>query len=291
MSLESRSQSPERESPRSLEPLGDIPPSDKFVCTYGGPFAQNLLLDRPQVDRFLAITALDGRVLLQESKVRRPKVVPDGINPDGSVTARRSLTWGEKVEVEDSKRVNPYFQVEPDQAGWVISVNGGLLLDDLMKDGKTSAREATGKFAKRFDYYTRVGLKEALLKDKLTTAKDKYILGRGAVSGMWTVNMVGEVIFFGDDLRQVAQGEAFMLSIIGLSNTFLKRLFLQMESAASTANEHEQVEFFAKFQPFRRNVKNAIEAFGFPVEFDRAILAYSYLDWKKYTGNPLIVSP
>ena len=105
MSLESRPQSPERESPRGLEPLGQIPPSDKFVCTYGGPFAQNLFLDRPQVDKFLALAALDGRVLLKESKVRRPKSVPDGINPDGSITGRRSLMWGERVEVEDKATI------------------------------------------------------------------------------------------------------------------------------------------------------------------------------------------
>lgn len=273
-------------------PITEIPPTDLFVCTYGGNFAQYLELNVLVIERFLNIASLDGRVLLQESKARRPQPIPDGINPDGSVAGRGSLRWGQKLEVEDKKQ-NPYFQVEPDEAGWVISINGSLITEDLMKKEGLRARQVEDRFADKFNYYTRVGLREALLKDKFTLAKDPFVAGRLFASGL----SLGEWIYF---LSIPAPAGLEKLAYL-VGCLFPHILFGTMNAGPF----HELEEEFRKdaklgiiyydkfalskiFNLNRRTVLSRIEAFDFPFEIDRLALAYGYIDHQKYLGSPLV---
>lgn len=274
-------------------PITEVPPTDQFVCTYGGNFAQTLALNRAQIERFLSIASLDGRVLLQESRIRKPQAIPDGVNPDGSVAGRGSLRWGQKLEMEDKKQ-NPYFQVDPDSAGWAISINGDLIADDLMKRSSGNAREVEKKFARKFNYYLSVGLREALLKDKFTRVKDPFVTGRLFASG---ASLGGWMYFLS---IPTADGLEKLPYLVGC--LFPHILFGSMNSGPF----HELDEEFRKdaklgiiyYNRFalsrilnfnRRTVLSRIEAFDFPFEIDRLTLAYGYLDFNKYIGrNPLV---
>lgn len=258
--------------------LSEVPPTDEFVCTYGGNFAEALEIDVHQVNKFLDIASLDGRVLFQESKVRRPQPVPEGINPDGSVTGRGSLRWGQKIEgYVENKKQNPYFQVEPDEAGWVISVNGGLIQEDLTKRG-LGGREMIRPFASKFNYYTSVGLREALLKDKFTTSGDPKLRGR----------LVGTLFY----IWIATPGPGIGWNVLSWSTLasllFLDNYLFHLENEDEFRKLKRSGNQGRIFPWNRRTVKNRLEIFAPPLELDRTMLAYGYLDWKKYTGNPLV---
>jgi len=268
--------------------LSEVPPGEFFVCTYNGNFSETLEVDVAQVNKFLDIASFDGRVLLTESKIRKPQALPDGINTDGSVTGRGSLRWSQKIQVED-KGVNPYFQVEPDESGWVISVNGNLIQEDLVKKG-IDARNMAEPFASKFRYYTSVGLRETLLKDKCTRLKDPFKYGRMFGSVPLVLNY-GLVIVY-PSLPQVIVTCIAFLGYGGMD--FLHKKLEEAEGiwdpqiSPGRWENHLSPKSRIAFDPYRITLKSDLDFLGLPFEIDRLTLAYGYLDWKKYTGNPLI---
>lgn len=239
------------------ELMVDSQPSEQFVCTYGGPFAQRMLLDRGQIEKFLSIAALDGRVLLQESKVRRPQAIPKGINPDGSVTGRGSLRWGQKIyDNGGGKTQNPYFQVEPDDAGWVISVNGGLIMDGLMEKGNLTARDVEKETVKKINYYSRVGLREVVLKEKLTPIKDPYLPGRIYWTGLtFAIDLACYNIFEKTDKSiYVFVGTPFIC--FGLVNIFFRH---SLQELGEIWRNSDFENFFNMIAVYRKNIEKILK--------------------------------
>lgn len=266
------------------EILADCPPSEQFVSNYGGPFAQRLLVDRHQVERYLSIAALDGRVLLAESKIRRSEPFPDGVNPDGSVAGRGSLRWGQKLETD--KRQNPYFQVEPDEAGWAVSVNGNLIAEDLMKRGG-GARQIEERFASKFGYYTRVGLRAALLKDKFTKTGDPFLMGRIIGTGIATFSILSLPLYQNWIAVLQITSVLFSLAVVNYFNRKANDITFENEKKGLIIPSGlRNMALWVNYH--RRTVANRAEVFAPPLEIDRTLLAYSYLDCNKYTGNPIV---
>lgn len=262
-------------------PISEIPPAGNLMVTYGGPYSEQLLLNIGAVQRFLDVASLDGgyahrRLLIEESTIQGPRKILDGINPDGSVTARRSLTWEERREV-DERRVNPYLQVEPDASGWVISINGSLIRKDLA-DGGLVFREAARPFSRRFNDLVHEGLQKAVLKDKCTFQSDPFLGGRIIYSGayLWVLlNFNPALLLFplGSGMantggREGGQDMIHTLSKFGVINPFDK--------------------FFRLWYPTRRTVRSRFEIIDFPFELDRIIVSLGYLQFLKRTGQPLV---
>ncbi len=258
---------------KGWEPITDCPPSDNFICTYGGNFSQHLLINRGQIERFLDIASLDGRVLLQESKVRRPQPIPDGVNPDGSVAGRGSLRWGQKIEAENKKQ-NPYFQVESDPAGWVISINGNLIQEDLVKKG-LDARNMVRPFAGKMNYYTRVGLRETLLKQKLSIPS---LLSGGIDMVIWQtmykIFIVDRSIAYVNDLL-------ILIPAMAITNCISNKT---IKTRTDYLNKRDSVIP----SPLRKTLKSRLDYLMFNLEIDRVAIAYSYLDYQKFFGSSLI---
>ncbi len=269
------------------ERLSEVAPSDQFVCTYGGQFAQTLEINRPLVERFLSISALDGRVLLQESKVRRPRAIPDGVNPDGSVAGRGGLRWGEKLETDEKREINPNCQIEPDENGWVISINGGLIADDLREKGGLTVREMNRKGANRFNGYLADSFSKTLLKDKLTFAKDPFFTGRLLVSSISLVAVTNNV--WAKDWGSLINGLLFYELLVFYTNIFRKSFFDEHLSNEKRFRAKNYDASFMKIINFhRRTVRSFAEGFDTPFEIDRLIGALGYLEWNRLTRNRLV---
>ena len=268
---------------KGWEPILDCPPSDNFVCRYEGNFAQNLLINRPLVEKFLRFAGFDGRVLLTESHVKRPRSIPDGINPDGSVAGRGSLFWGERVQTEDSK-VNPYIQIDSDDAGWTILINGTLITEDLSKNVSAGSREGEIQFATTFDQYLKEGLAKVALKDKCTFAKDPYLSGRAIVT--FAVFCGYFIVAKGDQLHPMT-----VFPILG----YILFNGMQLFSKGKGSHIEDQQEWREALNiigkvvtPFRRNVKSIWETTLWPFEIDRLALAEGYLGYRNLRGTPLV---
>jgi|SRR3989344_1074108 len=263
------------------EPILEAEPSESFVCTYGGAFAQYLEINRKSIETFLDIASLGGRVLLRESKVRKPQALPDGINPDGSITGSGSLRWGQKIETEENKKKqNLYFQVDSDESGWVISINGDLIQSDLAKKG-LGGREMARPFANKFEYYTRVGLREALLKDKFTYEGNKYLAGRFGAT-------IAQLYFIYKAISEPGTYSSYLLGISTTGNAFANIVFHR-----GGKDMERMLEFVPKLfkmfdLPIRETIKFPLEVCGLALEVDRTLLADGYLDLQKYTDKNLV---
>ena len=265
------------------EKISEIQPSDRFACAYGGNFSQVLELNRPVIERFLQIAGLDGRVLLQESKVKKPQAMPDGLNPDGSLTGRGSLRFGQKLETDD-KAKNPYWQVESDGLGWIISINGGLITEDLTKKQGLTAREMTGQFGEKFNHYLGESFNQALVKDKFTFTKDPLFVGRLIGSGVIANFLVSDIIF--QDWGALAKDVLWSMFMTGIYNGLLRESLkrdLEATRQGRRSNILDKALYFG-----RRNVANRWEIFTLPLELDRVILAGGYLNGQRMLRCPLI---
>src|SRR3990167_2727247 len=90
--------------PFNLDPFNlDPHPSQNFINLYGGPFSQQMELNRKNAERLLDVAAIEGKVILADKPMNRSRSIA-GVNSDGSVTGRRRLFYGERIEDEDKSQ-------------------------------------------------------------------------------------------------------------------------------------------------------------------------------------------
>lgn len=272
---------------KGLVPILEVPPSERLVVSYGGPYSKQLLLNAWVVDRFLNIASLDGgkaRVLINESYLQRGRSILDGVNPDGSIAGRRGLTWEEKREVED-KKVNPYFQVESDPAGWTISLNGRLIQEDLIERG-LPMREAARPFTSRFNALLREGLQKALLKDKCTFQGDPFVIYR----------IIGTAIILRGYYFTVTSPEfvnylwiGINLLALGYSNFYGRKNCNDVFEKSRKNHHFPTFDLESQGQQIyhRRSINSIFEGLSIPFEIDRLARGLGYLQYQKVKGNPL----
>lgn len=267
-------------------PITEVEPSDLFECSYGGSFARNLQLNQRLLTTFLDIVSLDGRFLLKDSTVKKPRVIPE-INPDGSVAGKKGLRWGEKI-CKDETGKNPYFQLEADNAGWVASINGGLILDDLVEKG-LSAREAQRPFAGKFNSLLRESLQKALLKDKCTFTGDPFLIPRIGGTGiiaMGYYNLITDLGFFSSLWVMINIGA------LHSSNFFARNdntdVFKESKKNHRLSIPVTDLTSFFPQSFFRRSKHNTFEGFSIPFEVDRLVRGLGYLQYQKLRRNPLV---
>lgn len=265
-------------------PLADSEIELPIEVSYSGAYAQYLEINKPLVERFLEISALDGRVLLAESRFKKPQHPPD-INPDGSVTRKGGLRWGERPNLEPKEPGNLYYQVKRDSQGYAIALNGDLITEDLLKKPDANARDITEQFARRFDGYFMKGLREILWRDKFTLESDPLLIGRVVGSAFIIWAYCGALINL--DFSRCA--------IIGINATaqygsnFLHKDDFDDEFKELRKNKGRLRSHPTRLLTFsRRTVKNLPEGFSLPLELDRAFCATIYLEWSRIRRNPLI---
>lgn len=106
MGPENRRFQPQLTKPKGFEPF--VNPegeqgSQLFVNEYGGNYAQNMELNRHAIEKTLRLAHLDGQIFLTSFSPSRNRSID--ANPDGSVSSKKSVFWGEKIEKDEA---NPY---------------------------------------------------------------------------------------------------------------------------------------------------------------------------------------
>ncbi len=265
--------------------IPEVAPTEFFTCSYTGSYSEVLGLRDGSINRFLDIASLGGSVLLKDSNTRRRQTMPDGVNPDGSLTSKGYLRWGQKLPTISNKE-NPYFQVESNGDNWDISINGSLIAEDLASK-EINARDMVHPFAEKFNYFLRAGLKEAMLKDKFTIKGDPYFTGRALSSGIILSALVS----------RIATGDLVNIESFLLLNTFIMGV-VNIGPFSKIEDERMQLikqgiqnpaTLWPKIFNFHRRTKKFLpEIASLPLEADRALLSYTYLDLLKLAGNPLV---
>lgn len=115
------------------EPFLNEPDSEnqRFIVTYSGPYAQRLEINRKNAERLMEVAALDGKIVVTDLVPERGRSI-SGVNPDGSVSAKRRLFWGERFPTsvdEESK----YSRITLIPEGWRVEIAGQKILEDLIE--------------------------------------------------------------------------------------------------------------------------------------------------------------
>ena len=151
-----------KQKPNPWEPFNLEPhPSQNFVNLYGGPYSQQMELNRANAERLLEVAGIEGKVILADRPMDRSRSVA-GVNPDGSVTGRRKLFWGEKIEEEDKSQ----SLVKSIPEGWRIEIPGQEILDELSR--QENKKPLDQRFASGFNQIIRDSLMKIMFREKLT---------------------------------------------------------------------------------------------------------------------------
>ncbi|OGH23643.1 MAG: hypothetical protein A2958_02620 [Candidatus Levybacteria bacterium RIFCSPLOWO2_01_FULL_38_13] len=135
--------------------------SQNFVNLYGGPFSQQMELNRTNAERLLQAAGIEGKVIIADLPMDRSRSIA-GVNTDGSVTGRRRLFWGEKVQEENGSQ----SLVRSIPEGWRIEIPGQEMMEELSrKKSKTPMGE---RFIAKINQQLRQALSELIIKEKLT---------------------------------------------------------------------------------------------------------------------------
>lgn len=268
------------------ESLSSVEPSEQFACNYGGNFSQRLEINRPVIDRFLRIAALDGRILLKEGNSDRFRPAPD-INPDGSTTGKGRLRWGEEARVDSQANAN-FWRVEQDSEGWVIVFNGGLMIEKLMEQKGSNVRKIEKDFCRAMDGSVKEGLKESLWRDKCSEAGDPFYTGR-------LVNSAAILFIYTQIAGDIVRGEVNWV----LTLAYGLLLFGMAEANIIARDETKRDFTYAKklgIIPIlnkyvcsaRRSTNNIPESLSLPLEIDRLLGGLGYLAWLSCRRNSVI---
>lgn len=151
------------------EPFNQEPSSEqRFVNLYGGVFSAQMELNRKKAEELVRVAALEGQIVLTSLSAIRNR--PFEANPDGSVTAKRRLPWGEKP-TEDVE--NPYFRVASIGEGWRVEICDQRIHQELAE--RYSGEKLQKKFVARFNQYLRTAIWKIVKDEKLTSKKDHEI--------------------------------------------------------------------------------------------------------------------
>src|SRR3989344_4155614 len=164
-------------------------PQQRFINLYGGPFGQQMELNRKNAEKLLEMGGIEGKLILVDLPMDRSRSIA-GVNSDGSVTGRRRLFWGEKIEDEES----PRSLVKSVPEGWRIEIPGQDIMEELSR--QESEKPLGKRFVARFNQQLRQALGEVILREKLTTVKDPLLRRRIIMSlGPYAFMFSGEAAF------------------------------------------------------------------------------------------------
>ena len=157
--------------PHGFEPFVDKesqePQQDYiFVNNYGGDWSQKMELNRRAVERVLGIAHLNGKVFLSTLAPSRSRAEAQG----NELAAKRFLIFEKKTQKPEEE--NPYKRVVSVPEGWRIEINDRRLTEELMEK-RLGGERLQKAFIGKFNGLVREGIRECVLREKLTSEKDE----------------------------------------------------------------------------------------------------------------------
>lgn len=266
---------PQKTSRNGFEPFVNPEPGRNhlFVNGYNGNFAQQMDLNRKGIEEVLKIAHLDGRVILASLSPLRQRSIE--ANPDGSVTGKRSLLFGESIE-EDQKD-NPFLlsRVVAVPQGWKIEINDQKLTEELT-GRKLSGKELQRAFIKRFNGQLKETLKECIWREKFSSEKNEYFKMKAFFSLLPILLQVTEYapLFINRPFYTTFLGVRTIILIYGFLN-LLGELYKKV--VRNRLRESDPSFSLERFSSFRQNFDSFWEYFMPLVEIDKVARAFAYL--------------
>lgn len=250
-----------------------------FINGYTGNFAQRMELNRKGVEKVLKIAHLDGKVVLVSMPSSRTRSVD--ANPDGTVTGKRNLFWGEKIENDEE---NPLRQVIATPQGWRIEINDTRIREELEKKNPTG-KKLQAEFTKHFNEQLKQGLLESIQREKLSSEKDEHFKGKllyATLLPILTQVVAGAPIFI---------NHPFRATLFGVGSTILSyivfNLFGELRKGEMRNIENILKELDPNFNPRKfsvyRHTDSLFEDLMPQIEIDKVARTWIFLSLKGRT--------
>lgn len=274
---------PQEKTPRQdgFEPFVNPEPLENalFVNGYAGNLAQQMELNRKGVERVLKIAHLDGQVFLTSLSPDRQRSAE--ANPDGSVTKKRFLLWGEKIEDEHA---NPLRRVIPTPEGWTIEINDTRIREELEKRNLTKEKLQT-EFVRQFNSQLKQGLLESIWREKCSDIKDPHLkIKKYFTIGPIFIQTVAHAPFFmATPLRATSLAVGLTILSYGAINLIGQLSNIGIRNIKNEINRLNPNYFPEKILSFRQNFDNLLEHFMPQVEIDKVVRSVFFLGFKGET--------
>jgi hypothetical protein len=221
-----------------FEPF-EIPESDQedrlFVNLYGGHHAKDMELNIKTAEKTLKLAHLEGQIFLMSLPPSRNRSLD--ANADGSVSAKKSVFWGEKL---DEEKDNPYYKVTSIPQGWKIEINDQKMMEQLMKE-KINPKQKQRIFINKFNSFAKSSLESCIKKEKLSSVKDRYFKHKLFSSLVIPVLQTGFRLYLHNfSLIEYSRWRDVLSAMVG---TFVTYTFINLLSGISnrrTRHLHEQ---------------------------------------------------
>jgi hypothetical protein len=178
-------QSGQNINPKGYEKFG-IPEEEQrdqlLVNKYNGHFSKDMELNRKTIERTLRLAHLNGQIFLTSFVSSRNRSLD--ANSDGSVSRKKSLIFGEKID-KTEERENPYSRIVNVPEGWKIEINDQRIMEELL-DKRIESKKQRQVFVNKFNYLTERGLEKCIIKEKLSSVKDEKFK-RKLFDSLWCV--------------------------------------------------------------------------------------------------------
>jgi len=247
-----------------------------FVNLYGGNYAQKMELNRRRVERALQIAHLDGKVFLSSLSQSRSRSEVQG----NELAAKRFLVFGERPkEIEE----DPYKRVVSVPEGWRIEINDQKITEELMEE-RLGGEELQKAFIRRFNTLVKQGIRESVLREKLSSAKDIYFRRKLFWSLAFPVSLgIFEVPF-------LIINPSFWMPFYVNFNLAMYGFMNFNDQDSMRRFEHMQIRLKDSTPNFKdstfslaRNTDSVLEYFLPPVEIDKVGRTFAYLAGKGRT--------
>ena len=250
--------------------------SNLFVNLYGGNFSQKMELNRKGVEKALKIARLDGQVFLTSLSPNRQRAIE--ANPDGSVSAKRFLLFGKKIE--ENQENNPLSQVVAVPQGWRIEVNDTRITQELTEK-KIGDDKLQRAFIRRFNRAFKEGLFECVWREKMSSEKNKHFNETVFFSLLPILIYAGVYFFVKGPSLPVAVGAVILT--YGIYNSLGKLTTKGIRDLENVLKEDDPSFSPGRSSFLRQNFDSFSEYFMPLVEVDKVIETFVYLESKGRT--------
>jgi hypothetical protein len=265
-----------------FEPF-EIPEGDQennlFVNSYHGHHAKDLELNRRAVEKVLRLAHLDGQVFLSSLPLSRNRSLD--ANADGSVSAKKSIFWGEKL---DEEKDNPYYRASNILQGWKIEINDQRMMDELMEK-KIDPKKRQKIFINKFNSFTMSGLERCIRKEKLSSVKDRYLKNKLISSLIAPAIQMGIILRpsnfalakynHWEDVFWATFATFITYFLMNLSSSMIKKI---IEHPYGQREEKSSQKLNLKKSSINRKLDHPWEWIMPEVEIDKVVGSFAYLN-------------
>lgn len=254
--------------PTRTKPSGDwepfstnTEPDQKFINLYGGNYAEDMELNRRKVEQLISVSALQGVVVLESLSQARRRAID--INPDGSVTSKKRLFWGEKPEDKE----NPYHKITSIPEGWKIEICDQRIRDELSE--KHSGEQLRKEFAESFNRHLREGIWEGVWNEKIKGQKDPF----------FRTKIITSLMFPAISTSLSASGGFTIYDLYSILPVLVGYAAINFSSRFQD-KDLERLRQFIRTPKIGRNLESFYEYFMPRVEIDRVLRGFAFANLK-----------